>query len=52
MFTKRNPRAIRSYEKVGFIHEGRKRQAMYKHGKYIDILIMSVLRTEWKEDQE
>ncbi len=47
-----NPRAIRAYEKVGFVHEGRKRQAMYKDGSYIDILIMSVLRSEWKEDQE
>lgn len=47
-----NLRAIRSYEKVGFVHEGRKRQAMYKEGKYIDILIMSILREEWKEDKE
>ncbi|HWQ83552.1 MAG TPA: GNAT family protein [Anaerolineales bacterium] len=47
-----NPRAIRSYEKVGFVHEGRKRQAMFKDGKYFDILIMSVLRAEWKEDQD
>lgn len=42
-----NPRAIRSYEKVGFVHEGRKRQAMYKNGQYLDILLMSVLREEW-----
>jgi len=46
-----NPRAIRSYEKVGFVHEGRKRQGMYKNGQYIDILIMSVLRSEWEEAQ-
>jgi len=44
-----NPRAVRSYEKVGFVHEGRKRQGMYKDGKYIDILLMSVLRSEWQE---
>lgn len=43
-----NPRAIRSYEKVGFVHEGRLRQAMYKQGRYIDVLIMSVLRSEWE----
>lgn len=42
-----NPRAIRSYEKVGFVHEGRKRQAMYKDGQYIDVLQMSVLRQDW-----
>ena len=42
-----NERAIRTYEKVGFVHEGRKRQAVYKNGKYSDILMMSVLRAEW-----
>lgn len=47
-----NPRAIRSYEKCGFVHEGRKRQAMYKDGQFFDILIMSVLRAEWVEPQE
>ena len=42
-----NPRAIRSYEKCGFVHEGRLRQAMYKNGQYADVLLMSVLRAEW-----
>lgn len=43
-----NRRAIRSYEKAGFIEEGRKRQGMYKNGEYIDIVLMSVLRSEWE----
>ncbi|HEX7976751.1 MAG TPA: GNAT family protein [Anaerolineales bacterium] len=43
-----NPRAVRSYEKAGFIHEGRKRQGMYKDGQYVDVLLMSVLRSEWQ----
>lgn len=43
-----NPRAIRSYEKVGFVHEGRLRQAEYKDGGYIDVLLMSVLKSEWQ----
>jgi diamine N-acetyltransferase len=43
-----NTRAIRSYERAGFIHEGRMRQAMYQHGRYIDVLLMSVLRQEWE----
>ena len=43
-----NPRAIRAYEKAGFVHEGRKRQGMYKDGRYFDILQMSVLREEWE----
>lgn len=45
-----NPRAIRSYEKAGFVHEGRLRQAMYKDGQYQDILYMSVLRSEWNAE--
>jgi len=47
-----NKRAIRTYEKVGFVHEGRKRQAVYKNGKYSDILFMSVLREEWDARNE
>jgi diamine N-acetyltransferase len=43
-----NLRALRAYEKVGFVHEGCKRQAVFKNGKYVDILQMSVLREEWK----
>ena len=44
-----NPGAIRCYEKAGFIQEGARRQAMYKDGKYIDIIQMSVLKDEWQE---
>jgi RimJ/RimL family protein N-acetyltransferase len=43
-----NQRAIRCYEKVGFVHEGCYRQAEFRNGEYIDVLIMSVLRSEWK----
>jgi len=42
-----NKRAIRTYEKAGFVHEGRMRQAVYKHGAFSDVLFMSVLREEW-----
>ena len=42
-----NKRAIRTYEKAGFVHEGRMRQAVFKHGSYSDVLYMSVLREEW-----
>jgi RimJ/RimL family protein N-acetyltransferase len=44
-----NSRAKRSYEKAGFIEEGCLREAVYKHGKYDNIIIMSVLRSEWFE---
>jgi diamine N-acetyltransferase len=46
-----NPRAVRSYEKVGFIHEGRLRQDIYKNGSFHDVLVMSVLRPEWQDSE-
>jgi RimJ/RimL family protein N-acetyltransferase len=42
-----NPRAIRAYEKAGFVHEVRLRQAEFRKGKYIDMFVMSVLREEY-----
>lgn len=43
-----NPRAIRSYEKVGFKHEGRMRQALNREGRYWDIVYMGILKSEWE----
>jgi RimJ/RimL family protein N-acetyltransferase len=43
-----NVRAVRSYEKDGFVLEGRLREGVYKFGKYEDVLLMSVLRSEWE----
>jgi diamine N-acetyltransferase len=40
--------AIRAYEKAGFTHEGRLRQAEYKDGRYFDLLLMSILKEEYK----
>jgi RimJ/RimL family protein N-acetyltransferase len=45
-----NLRAIRCYEKAGFIKEGSFRDGEFRHGKYINVDIMSVIRTEWKID--
>ena len=42
-----NPRAIRAYEKAGFVLEGRQRQAEFMDGKYIDVLVMSILKGEF-----
>lgn len=42
-----NGRGIHLYEKVGFQHEGRWRQAEYRHGCYHDLLWMSILCEEW-----
>jgi RimJ/RimL family protein N-acetyltransferase len=42
-----NPRAIRSYEKAGFKHEGRMRGALLKDGRRWDMIYMGILREEW-----
>jgi RimJ/RimL family protein N-acetyltransferase len=42
-----NPRAIRSYEKVGFIHEGRVRQYLHKEGRRWDLFFMGITKDEW-----
>jgi len=44
-----NPRAIRSYEKAGFRHEGRERQVLNKEGRRWDMVYMGILREEWME---
>lgn len=43
-----NERAQACYRKVGFVEEGRRRQALYTLGAYHDVLVMSVLRDEWR----
>jgi RimJ/RimL family protein N-acetyltransferase len=43
-----NPRAIHSYEKAGFISEGRIRQVMLRDGRRWDYLYMGILREEWQ----
>jgi len=47
-----NHRAIRAYEKAGFVEEGRLRQMIYQDGQYLDVIWMSVLRTEWQENEK
>jgi RimJ/RimL family protein N-acetyltransferase len=42
-----NQRAIRCYEKCGFRHEGRAREAHFTDGKYHDHLLMAILREEF-----
>ncbi len=43
-----NPRAIRSYEKCGFQHEGRARGALNREGRRWDLIFMGILREEWE----
>lgn len=42
-----NPRAIRSYEKVGFQVDGRLRDEIFRAGQYYDLIEMSLLRRDW-----
>jgi RimJ/RimL family protein N-acetyltransferase len=42
-----NGAAIRSYEKAGFVVEGRLREHAWVRGAYEDMVVMAVLRSEW-----
>jgi RimJ/RimL family protein N-acetyltransferase len=42
-----NDRARRTYEQVGFVHEGTMRNARFAFGRHEDVHLMSLLREEW-----
>jgi RimJ/RimL family protein N-acetyltransferase len=44
-----NPRALRSYQKAGFVVEGRVRQALLRDGRRWDWIVMGILREEWEQ---
>jgi RimJ/RimL family protein N-acetyltransferase len=41
-----NARALRAYEKAGFVEEGRLREHAWVRGRYEDIVLMGILRSE------
>ena len=43
-----NNRAINLYKKVGFKEEGTKREEILKKDQWVDSIIMSILKPEWK----
>ena len=43
-----NQKAIKLYETVGFIHEGVKRDEIFKNGKWVDSIMMSILVNDWE----
>jgi diamine N-acetyltransferase len=43
-----NERAMHVYEKVGFVHEGTRRRAIFRDGRYHDAHWMSILREEFE----
>ncbi len=42
-----NKRALRCFEKCGFTHEGIAREAIFRHGEYLNMIWMSMLRREF-----
>lgn len=47
-----NMNAIHLYEKVGFVKEGVKRSAFYTDGDFIDVNIMSILKSEFNFEKK
>lgn len=43
-----NEKAQKVYEKLGFVHEGRRRQCLWKAGKWWDAIQMGILQHEWE----
>ncbi|MEU6541897.1 GNAT family protein [Streptomyces sp. NPDC046859] len=42
-----NARALRVYEKVGFVREGVRREADFRDGRWMDWVLMAMLAREW-----
>ncbi len=47
-----NPRGVRSYEKAGFVIEGRQRGQVFREGRRWDDIYMGILREDWIKLQE
>lgn len=45
-----NPRGLRAYEKAGFRREGVLRQARWQQTRFVDTIVMGMLREEWAAD--
>lgn len=48
-FLASNYAALRLNKKAGFCEEGRLREHIFREGKYEDVLVYSLLRSEWHE---
>ncbi len=48
-FFEGNEPSIKIGRKFGFTQEGTLRQAVYHHGKYLDLHVYSLLREEWEK---
>jgi RimJ/RimL family protein N-acetyltransferase len=47
-----NTGAVRLYERLGFKHEGREREAFWHMGRWWDGVDLGILESEWRELQE
>ena len=47
-----NERAFKSYKKVGYVEEGRRRKAIFANGKYWDAITMGLLADEWNKKKK
>ena len=43
-----NERAIRAYRACGFVEEGRMREHIWLAGRFVDNVIMGILREDWE----
>ena len=44
-----NIQAVKSYEKTGFVTEGKLREEIYRNNKYYGAIRMSILKREWEQ---
>jgi RimJ/RimL family protein N-acetyltransferase len=47
-----NPRGVRSYEKAGFVIEGRQRGVILREGRRWGMIYMGILREEWEQREK
>lgn len=43
-----NPGARHVYEQAGFVHEGTQRHAVFREGRFVDVIRMAILADEWR----
>ena len=47
-----NQAALAAYLRAGFCEEGHLRQAVYRDGRYHDLIALGILRDEWEEHRD
>ncbi|GAA5926072.1 GNAT family N-acetyltransferase [Sporobolomyces koalae] len=47
-----NEKAVKIYTSLGFVIEGRRRQAIWQNGAFQDDMFIGILASEWRERQE